>query len=121
MPPHPICFAKQQISTLYIGCVAGRLNEKVWSSKYIDKGMGRSCSAATREPDGTGRSPPFCATRRAVRLDVTTIDLACLRYPAFPCQRRQDARPGVPRRLQPLYNVVEKRILTGSPPNGYRI
>lgn len=93
---HPIFFAKQQIGPLYIGCVAGRENEKVWSSKYIDKGMGRRCLAATREPNGTGRRPPFCATRRAVRLDVTTIDLACLRYPAFPRQRRQDARPGAP-------------------------
>lgn len=41
-------------------------------------------------------APPFCATGRAVGLDVAAVDLAGLRNPAFLRQRRQDARPDAP-------------------------
>ena len=40
--------------------------------------------------------PPFCATSRALGLDVAAIDLTRFRDPAFLRQRRQDARSDAP-------------------------
>lgn len=43
-----------------------------------------------------GPRPSFCASGRAVCLDVAAVDLASLSGPAFVRQRRQNAGPEAP-------------------------
>jgi hypothetical protein len=66
--------------------------------------------------------PPFCATSRAVGLDVAAVDLARFRDPAFLRQRRQDARPDAPAATGSIdYRPSLKgRIRKGNPPHGHR-
>ena len=53
-------------------------------------------------------APPFCATGRAVGLDVAAVDLASLRNPAFLGQRRQDAGPDAPP-TPPVPAIIDRR------------
>lgn len=53
-------------------------------------------------------APPFCATGRAVGLDVAAVDLASFRDPAFLRQRRQDARPDASA-APPVPAIIDRR------------
>lgn len=53
-------------------------------------------------------APPFCATGRAMGLDVAAIDLTRFRDPAFLRQRRQDARPDAPA-APPVPSIIDRR------------
>lgn len=72
------------------------------------QGRGSSLSCRHARCQWHWLAPPFCATGRAVGLDVAAVDLAGFCDPAILRQSRQDARPDATA-APPVPAIVDRR------------